>query len=259
MPKQRAVRSHTLSGLVALTFCSGCSLFISLDEITPDHPAEGGAGTTVVTDDVTVSDAPISNDVSTGVGGNAGDATAGDARMSDARTNDARTSDASAASDASDASTGGNADGGTVSMHPDAITSMPASDGGADGGACSNPLYPVPCPATDGGVAAGCWSSGIDCSSIRNCGGTAHGCPAGYVFDCTANHCALLCNPTCSCADPSFPVLCSGMGSPADGGTTTDCWSAGTDCSTVTNCNGDYHACSTGFRYDCANLRCVPV
>src|SRR5215471_8625593 len=249
MPKQRAVRSHTLSGLVALTFCSGCSLFIGLDEITPDHPAEGGAGTTVVTDD-----APASNDVSTGVGGNAGDATAGDATAGDARTSDVRTSDATA-----DASTGGNADGGTVSMRPDATNSMPASDGGPDGGTCTNPAFPVSCPATDGGVTAGCWTAGTDCSSIRNCGGTQHGCSAGYVFDCAANHCALSCNPTCSCTDPMYPVLCMGMGSPADGGTTTDCWMATTDCSTVTNCNGSYHACTTGFRYDCATSRCVSV
>lgn len=56
-----------------------------------------------------------------------------------------------------------------------------------------------------------------------------------------------------SCTNPSYPVLC-----PATGSVPASCWSSGTVCSTVADCNGTYKACSsTNEHVDCNTKTCV--
>jgi hypothetical protein len=205
-----------LSGIVFACASTGCSLLISLDSVTEDRPADGGAG------------GMASSDVSNGVP----DVSA-----------DVATTDA----------TGG-------MSHADAPTGMAdatgASDAGrSDGGACTNGMFPVPCPArgspADGGVPADCWTSATDCSTVINCSGTYAACATGYRFDCATSHCVL------ACTDPMYPVMCPAVGSVADGGTAADCWTAAVDCSTVKNCSGAAHACRAGFHFDCAAAQCI--
>jgi hypothetical protein len=224
MSKQRAVPSRVLLACLLLG-SGGCSLFVSLNDVVPDEP-----------------------DTASGVGGAGGTIGAG--------------AGGAGGSMVSDASVGGAAGAGGMTMgRPDA-SGMTPLDSGADAAACNNPMYPTYCPArgsaADGGVPAGCWTQTTDCSTIKNCGGTPHACPTGYAFDCPSNQCVLSCNPTCVCTNPTYPMACPTVGSLTDGGVPADCWSAGTDCSTVKNCgNGMYHACRTGFIYDCAAAQCI--
>jgi hypothetical protein len=55
------------------------------------------------------------------------------------------------------------------------------------------------------------------------------------------------------CQDPMFPVSCPGLNEvPAL------CWSAGTDCSTLTKCGNDFKSCtSPGAHFDCTQMTCV--
>ena len=52
--------------------------------------------------------------------------------------------------------------------------------------------------------------------------------------------------------DPKFPVPC-----PAKNGVAASCWAPGTDCSTVTSCNGTPAACMPNRVVDCAMQKCV--
>jgi hypothetical protein len=55
------------------------------------------------------------------------------------------------------------------------------------------------------------------------------------------------------CSDPAYPKYC-----PATPDVPAICWSAGTECSTITKCGNDYRSClSPNFRYDCAANSCV--
>ena len=55
------------------------------------------------------------------------------------------------------------------------------------------------------------------------------------------------------CPQPTFPVLC-----PALGGVPILCWSAGTVCSTIMNCNGAWGSCSSASMHvDCPTGSCV--
>jgi hypothetical protein len=56
-----------------------------------------------------------------------------------------------------------------------------------------------------------------------------------------------------SCKNPSFPVPC-----PPKDGVPTMCWSLGTVCSTITNCDGKFRSCrSPGHHVDCQMMRCL--
>jgi hypothetical protein len=218
MTTKRGWRAFGLFAVVLLSASTGCTFFISLDEITEDRPGDAGAGNMDARD---VSNGTI--DVSA----------------------DAAAADTGAGMTRADANSG-------------AADATQLSDAGpSDSGLCANPMFPVSCPAlgspSDGGVPAGCWTAATDCSTVKNCGGTYHACGIDYRFDCATSRCVL------TCTDPMYPVMCPAVGSPADGGTLADCWTAGTDCSTVRNCNGTAHACRASYVFDCTANQCFLV
>jgi len=56
------------------------------------------------------------------------------------------------------------------------------------------------------------------------------------------------------CMDPAYPVSC-----PANNGVPAICWSAGTDCSTLTKCGDQFRSClSASTHFDCTQMTCVP-
>lgn len=73
----------------------------------------------------------------------------------------------------------------------------------------------------------------------------------GLGSDCA--DCGARVNP---CTDPAYPVFCTEVPIAPEG-----CWSAGTDCSTITYCEDDgtiSGACSVGMTFDCATGACIP-
>jgi hypothetical protein len=56
------------------------------------------------------------------------------------------------------------------------------------------------------------------------------------------------------CPDPAYPILCPGQHGMPD-----DCWSQGTDCSTIVPCPSGPTSCGTGEAVDCAANACVLV
>jgi hypothetical protein len=129
---------------------------------------------------------------------------------------------------------------------------MMMGTGGMAGGACTNPMFPVACPA-HGGVAADCWAAGVDCNTIIQCAGVDHpiACKQGFTSDC--RYPLNPCGPTGGvCNDPKFTKAC-----PALGMAGPDCWTPQTDCSTVTICKNEVQGCATGQTYDCTMGMCV--
>ncbi|MES1157866.1 MAG: hypothetical protein ABUL67_02080 [Haliangium ochraceum] len=88
------------------------------------------------------------------------------------------------------ASSGGRAGtGGAVGTGGRSNSTGGAGAGGASG-MCSNPMFPLACPAMNG-VPATCWEAATDCASLKNCDGTYHACRAtnpNYV--CSVAACA---------------------------------------------------------------------
>jgi hypothetical protein len=78
----------------------------------------------------------------------------------------------------------------------------PGTSSLADGGAssCTNPSYPMYCPAT-GDVQAGCWASGTACSTITSCSGVPKACSS-------ANKKVFCGGPEC-CTPPAAGGSCS--------------------------------------------------
>jgi len=198
-----------------LVASSGCSLLISLDDVTPDSP----------------SDASLVVDA--------------------ARPREGGVADVSLATESMDS-------GGMMSAvdagQGTRDAQSAAEAGPSDAGRCADPDFPVSCPArgtlSDGGVRAGCWDDGTDCSTITSCSGRQVGCKLGFRFDCAANRCVEPCSS-------DYPVRCPAVGNPADGGVKSDCWTANTDCTTVKSCAGLSRACVAGGVFDCAANRCV--
>lgn len=83
-------------------------------------------------------------------------------------------------------------------------------------------------------------------------GGPASGNSAcGLGSDCL--DCGARRNP---CVDPDYPVFCT-----ETPGAPSDCWSQGTDCSTITYCVDDATiagACNAGDYFDCTTQACAP-
>ena len=117
------------------------------------------------------------------------------------------------------------------------------SDVETDGVICSNPEFPQYCAISDS-----CWQADISCSTIVNCSGTYEACSSSTEYVDCENH---LCLPA-SCTDPDYPQYC-----PARGDIRPSCWTLGTACSTIADCDGEYVAClSASERVDCSNRTC---
>ncbi len=130
--------------------------------------------------------------------------------------------------------------------------------------ACNDPMFPVACPMSEAPDL--CWSTGVDCSTIKRCGlgDTVYACGMGSAVDCRYR--ANACQPraevggTRTCTDPMFPVLCPPLG---DLGPV--CVSSNeVDCSGRVVCGREISAtlCRKGQTIDCTkpranNQRCI--
>lgn len=88
-----------------------------------------------------------------------------------------------------------------------------------------------------------CWTPEVDCSTIMSCDGEWRACYSGDAPQCGAN-------VGFNCCPPDYPTFCDVAG--PDGA----CWTAGTDCSTITECEGEWHACRTGKVFNCESATC---
>ncbi len=103
------------------------------------------------------------------------------------------------------------------------------------------------CDRPDLGIRT-CTDSPEECASAISCGGRLRACAAGETPNCS-NRNQLV------CCGGEFFFFCdrSDIGSAA-------CWNAVADCSSVTNCNGDWHACAPTdppSHFDCNSGTCV--
>ncbi len=158
--------------------------------------------------------------------------------------------------------TGGAATGGGVTTGGTLTTGGAATGGAATGGAatggassagggsssttCTDPTYPVSCPAL-GATIATCWTQGTQCSTVATCSGAAYSCfSTDRYYDCSTGLCL-------QCTNSSSSVGC-----PAIAGFPASCWSTGTICSSITNCSGVGHSCFNSNDYfDCATAQCL--
>jgi hypothetical protein len=131
--------------------------------------------------------------------------------------------------------TGGTSWGGAGGSGTGGSTSS-GGGGGAGGGTieCSDPAYPVYCPATDE-AAAGCWTLGTVCSTITVCTDRTTACTAeGYVPDCAKTGCY----PSSSCVleetdacSACIEAKCCGLLARAQEWNVCVDWEAVSDCS----------------------------
>jgi hypothetical protein len=160
-----------------------------------------------------------------------------------------------------DGAAGSGPPSGSAATDASAPTGGPGGGYGGSGGgggtpsACSDPAYPVSCPA-HGDVPAICWSPGTDCSTLTKCGDQFRSCTSATShFDCAAMRCisAAESDGGTGCGDPAYPVAC-----PAHGDVPDLCWSSGTICSTIGRCGNDFKSClGAGYHFDCTVQRCV--
>ena len=147
---------------------------------------------------------------------------------------------------------GGNNTGGTVTVTTGGTVGIGGSNTGGTTSTnptttCANSAYPVSCPAL-GTTPAGCWSSGVACSTIKTCSdGLNHACSsANQIYDCTAGKC--VCGP-----DSAYPLSCPAIGTFPD-----TCWPSGVVCSTITSCNGSPAACDSALlQVNCLTGKCI--
>ncbi|MGZ3418109.1 MAG: hypothetical protein ACXVEE_09615 [Polyangiales bacterium] len=136
------------------------------------------------------------------------------------------------------------ASGGTCAASADCCSGLQCIYGKC--GTC-NATYPDYC-LRPGRTDGGCFPPGTACSTVTECAGSsARGCPSTLMkYDCTTKSCA--------CADPKYPTYCK-----AHDGVPEACWSAGTVCSTTTQCtDGTLHSClSPVVKYDCTTKACA--
>ena len=97
--------------------------------------------------------------------------------------------------------------GGGATSSTDGSSAISVSTGGtpgtsSDGGvnACSNPSYPMYCPAA-GSVEAGCWASGTVCSTITSC--------SGVPKACSSSNKKVFCGGPDCCSPPEAGGSCS--------------------------------------------------
>ncbi len=91
----------------------------------------------------------------------------------------------------------------------------------------------------------GCWTTGTDCSTIRQCGGQWRACDPGETPHCSAAG-------EFKCCDAERPLFCDVAAGAA-------CFRSTTDCASVVDCPGrGLVGCSAGHRFDCGAGTCVP-
>jgi hypothetical protein len=161
-------------------------------------------------------------------------------------------SDGDGDSDAdSDGDSDGDADTGTVVYTCDEGAELHLSSSGK--AFCCPPEYPVFCDENDAGYTGNCWSEGVDCDTLIDCGSGWQACPEGTESYC--NGATMSCRSPCTdgtlyttasgrqvcCSEPS-PQFCDEN----DQGFAGGCWDADVDCDTITSCNGSFSACLTG-------------
>ena len=149
---------------------------------------------------------------------------------------------------------------------PDGSTSHTGSNGDLF---CCSESYPVFCDANDDGYKGGCWSEGVACDTLTQCGDQLKACLEGSLPYCDAddNFVCYACpegatqyetasgKPVC-CSD-ARPLFCDENDAGYGGG----CWSDGVDCDTIAVCGGSFTACFEGslpFCDDAGDLTCYP-
>lgn len=85
-----------------------------------------------------------------------------------------------------------------------------------------------------------CWPEITDCDSIMECGGEWMACAEGRTAYCSSFD-------TFHCCSESHPRLCEAEGYGAG------CWAETVDCSTITFCGDDWHACEEGSDPACTD------
>jgi hypothetical protein len=112
------------------------------------------------------------------------------------------------------------------------------------GFACCTATHPVFCDVE--GPDGACWTEGTDCGTVVHCRFQWRACEAGYIPSCGEVR-------GFACCGGDHTVFCDIDG--PDG----ECWSSGTDCSTVVECAGEWVACHPGYSYDCTAKECRPA
>ena len=113
---------------------------------------------------------------------------------------------------------------------------------------CKDSEYPVFCAPSDTFTEAGCWTAGTVCATRTLCDDEPVACSsASFSVDCAQQKCV--------CSKPEYPVQCAANANYP----TANCWSAGTICSTITQCpDGKGYSCKSASQsYDCAAKTCV--
>jgi len=136
--------------------------------------------------------------------------------------------------------------GGGTGGHTIGTGGMLGGGGGAAGVTCTDPAYPLACPAANG-VPASCWQTDTACSTIALCSGNYVACKtAGYMVYCAGNDC---CQPPAVGGTCNIPDCGCGSGQicyPSSQATGLACYTTsnlpeGADCST------NFSGCASGF------------
>jgi hypothetical protein len=145
---------------------------------------------------------------------------------------------------------GGMGTGGTGTGGVPGTGGMMMGTGGTSG-TCTDPMFPVRCPAR-AGVDAGCWETGVDCKAVVQCANGDQLACKSSMANCKypANPCA---PANMACPNAEHPVYC-----PALGNVGPDCWTPDTDCTSVVVCNNEVTACNAGSVVDPATCKCTP-
>ena len=118
----------------------------------------------------------------------------------------------------------------------------PTGNSCTDAGVCCPDNYQSYCGENSGGT--GCWPTGTDCETVTECPDGWIACPEGSAPYCGVN------GPS-ACCPPERPVFCD---TEAFG---TACWSEGTVCESVTECNGSMYSCPEGLTGHCGEKEFV--
>jgi len=113
---------------------------------------------------------------------------------------------------------------------------------------CKDSAFPVFCAPSESFAEAGCWTAGTVCATRTLCDAKPVACSsASFTVDCTQQKCV--------CSKPEYPVQCAANANYP----TANCWSAGTICSTITQCSdGKGYSCKSASQsYDCVAKTCV--
>ena len=107
--------------------------------------------------------------------------------------------------------------------------------------ACCSEEYPTFCDVA--GPDGGCWVPDVDCSTVMECNWEWRACYVGGTPHCGPHR-------GFSCCTDEYPTFCDVIG--PEGG----CWRPDIDCSTITECDGEWQACQSGYHYNCDTHTC---